>query len=64
MAEIQEVTLDIHEIPRDIASQKEIASPASEVEAEYQAWSEKGDQARPETEDEARPKTEDQAQYV
>ena len=33
MTEIQEVTLDIQEIPADIASQEEIASPASEVEA-------------------------------
>ena len=33
MTEIQVVTLDIQEIPADIASQEEIASPASEVEA-------------------------------
>jgi len=33
MAEIQEVALDIQEIPQDIVSQEEIASPASEVEA-------------------------------
>ena len=33
MNEIQEVALDIQEIPQYIASQEEIASPASEVEA-------------------------------
>ena len=47
MAEIQEVALDIHEIPPDIASQEEIASPASEVEAVLEERPASRPQARP-----------------
>ena len=47
MAEIQEVTLDIHGIPPDIPSQEEIASPASEVEAVLEEQPASRPKARP-----------------